>query len=183
MLKTRSIRTAVAAVSVVALWMSSETARADAPFFVGPAYDESTVTGYSNPSVPYLPGSPAGAGGLANPGKVAGGTDLGSRAFRWDVTGTLAELGGLGISNDGKTNIYAYAMNLSGLSAGFAAIYGTDGVPHGERAVRWNAGSTTAIELGNLGLDDIGNAFARAYAVNASGTTVGSASKPRTCPA
>jgi hypothetical protein len=47
----------------------------------------------------------------------------------------------------------------------------------GRRAVRWDASGTVATELGNLGTDSSGSAYARACAVNDAGTAVGAATK------
>ena len=52
------------------------------------------------------------------------------------------------------------------------------GINRGNRAVRWDASGTPAIELGNLGTDN-GNGYTNsyAYAVNTAGTAVGYATK------
>ncbi len=109
--------------------------------------------------------------------KWVAGTALGSRAVRWDGSGTAAtELGNLGTSSGGSTAAYAYAVNDAGTAVGVATKY-TGGTSQGYRAVRWDAAGTAATELGNLGTDISGSTTSYAYAVNNSGTTVGYAIK------
>jgi hypothetical protein len=115
----------------------------------------------------------------------------GIRAVRWDAGGTTAtELGGLGTdgspsngdhSNAGYAWDQAYAINNSGTIVGSAGKY-EDSLPafpvhQGTRAVRWDAGSTLATELGTLGTDANNTSYSEAYAINASGTAVGYANK------
>jgi hypothetical protein len=104
--------------------------------------------------------------------KVVGGHRKGTRAVRWDASGTAAtELGGLGMDSSGTAYAQAYAINDSGTIVGYAAEYypGVDG--YGIRAVRWDASSTIATKLQGLGAD------AYACAANDSGTAVGWAEK------
>ncbi|MBL0869400.1 MAG: DUF3466 family protein [Phycisphaerales bacterium] len=109
--------------------------------------------------------------------KYIDGTYLGTRAVRWAAMGTDAtELGNLGTNNAGNTFNEAYAVNTAGTCVGYALKY-IDGTSVGSRAVRWDASGTDAIELGNLGTDDSGTTFSRAYAVNSAGTAVGYAEK------
>jgi hypothetical protein len=106
------------------------------------------------------------------------GMNLGQRAVRWDATGIAAtELGNLGTAPDGSTVSEAYAISAAGTAVGYARKYDASGANKGERAVRWDAGGTTATELENLGTDRNGLTMSRAYGVNAAGTAVGYAQK------
>ena len=108
--------------------------------------------------------------------KYIGNTSIGSRAVRWDATGTVAtELGNLGVSS-GTTYSSAGAINATGTAAGYADKY-VGGQRLGTRAVRWDTGSTVAIELGNLGTSSSGSTDCTATAINASGLVVGMADK------
>ena len=100
----------------------------------------------------------------------------GLRAVRWDAAGTATELGILNTGPGNSTSSIAYAVNASGTAVGFARRYNIN-LMFGQRAVRWEAGGTAATELGHLGTDNGGNTSSYAYAVNASGTTVGVATK------
>ena len=105
--------------------------------------------------------------------KYVGGRDMGTRAVRWDASGTAAtELGNLGTDSNGITYAYAYAVNNTGTAVGYSYKYiGSNDM--GSRAVRWDASGTAATELGNLGTDSSGFTLAAAYAVNAAGTSRG----------
>ena len=109
--------------------------------------------------------------------KYISGTSYGERAVRWDsLIGTPTELGDLGTSVSGSTSSSAYVVNNSGASAGYALKY-TSGTDLGRRAVRWDALSTTAIELDNLGTSGTGSTFSEAYGLNDTGAVVGYARK------
>jgi hypothetical protein len=101
--------------------------------------------------------------------KYVAGVDFGNRAVRWDSSSTLGtELGNLGTTSGGTTQSFAYAVNSSGTAVGYSTKY-ISGVYYGDQAVRWDASSATAIELGGLG-----NGYETfALAVNDSGTAVG----------
>jgi hypothetical protein len=106
------------------------------------------------------------------------GTELGSRAVRWNAGGTDAtELGHLGTDINESTSCYALAINSAGTAAGSVQKYDSSYNNLGKRAVRWDAGDTAATELGNLGTDanDITETYA--YAINETGTIVGYAKK------
>jgi uncharacterized membrane protein len=93
--------------------------------------------------------------------------DLGTRAVRWDGSGTAAtELGNLGLAS-GRTRSEAYDVNESGAAVGWANKGG--GIPGIPRAVRWDATTTAATELENLG----GTGPSWAYSINDVGTAVG----------
>ncbi|MGA2062197.1 MAG: DUF3466 family protein [Thermoguttaceae bacterium] len=111
--------------------------------------------------------------------KIVSDSDLGTRAVRWDASGTAAtELGNLGTYSSGSTNACAYAVNDAGTAVGYSLKYVSGIVATmGSRAVRWDSSGTAATELGNLGTDSSGVTNAVAYAVNASGTAVGYATK------
>lgn len=98
--------------------------------------------------------------------------DWGQRAMRWNAGGTAAtELGNLGTLSDGYSQSRAHDINLAGTAVGYARKFGPNNEWYGERAVRWNAGTTAAIELGNLSGPTSGYSFANR--VNASGTAIG----------
>ena len=108
----------------------------------------------------------------------SGFVDLGTRAVRWDASGTAAtELGNLGTDPTGDTDSEAYDINAAGTAVGQAIKYDDFGSDLGNRAVRWDTSGTDAIELGNLGTDPDGFTNTAAYAVNDAGVAVGVASK------
>jgi hypothetical protein len=101
------------------------------------------------------------------------GNDLGFRAVRWDATGTVpTELGNLGTTG-GWTDSSACAVNAMGTVLGTSYKWGQYG-SLGPFAVRWDAGSTIATELGHLGTDINGSTTCDPRAINATGTAVGS---------
>jgi len=105
------------------------------------------------------------------------GVSRGDRAVRWDSSSTSAtELGVLGFSDSGYTNSAAYAINQSGVAAGFARKY-ERGNNKGDRAVRWNSSGTEATELSHLGTSFFGNTHSRASAINNAGNVAGYAIK------
>ncbi|MCC7146666.1 MAG: DUF3466 family protein [Phycisphaeraceae bacterium] len=105
------------------------------------------------------------------------GQSLGLRAVRWNAGSKAAtELDNLGIdSNDSATGI-AYAINDAGVIVGCVDIFNLHGLS-GQQAVRWDSVSTVATKLDGLGSSAAGYSFSSAYALNAAGVTVGSASK------
>jgi hypothetical protein len=106
--------------------------------------------------------------------KWAGSTNLGRRAVRWDASGTVAtELGGLGTGLNVAVTSSALAINNAGDAVGAAMKYDTSGFPVRDRAVRWNAGGTTATELGLLGADAGERTVSLARAINDAGYAVG----------
>ena len=109
--------------------------------------------------------------------KYLSGSYLGSRAVRWNAGGTAAtELGHLNSDPNGYTSASATAVNDAGTAVGYAfKQVGASSL--GNRAVRWDAGTTGATELGNLGTDANGYSDAKAAAVNGAGTIVGYAEK------
>lgn len=114
--------------------------------------------------------SSGAAAGYAN--RYSGSTSLGPRGVRWnETTGIAEELGNLGVSSTGATSSSAYDINSAGTAVGYS-IKVINGLNRGTRAVRWNAGTTTATELGSI----LGNGAVEsdyAIAVNDQGTAVG----------
>jgi hypothetical protein len=109
--------------------------------------------------------------------KYVSGNFIGSRAVRWDASGTAAtELGILDTSTNGWTDAMAYAVNDAGTAVGYSEKY-VGGSDKGARAVRWDASGTVAIELDNLGTDASGVTYSRAYAINEAGIAVGYSKK------
>jgi uncharacterized membrane protein len=80
-----------------------------------------------------------------------GRTLLGSRAARWDASGTaLTELGFLNTATNGYTACYANAINSAGTIAGYAEKYSSDGgTKLGNRAVAWGADGV-AVDLNTI---------------------------------
>lgn len=102
---------------------------------------------------------------------------LGTRAVRWDASGTAAtELGNMGLRNDGYSIGEAFAINDAGTAVGTMERYDA-GTLKGYRAVRWDASGTVATELGNLGTSGGGSTSAGAYSLNHVGTAVGYSAK------
>jgi len=117
---------------------------------------------------------------INNAGIIIGESDkfergffLGIRPVRWAPGGTAAtELGHLGTTVNGYTNGWTADINEAGRIVGRMTKY-VNGVEKGDRAVRWNAGSTAGIELGNLGVNELGVTYAAAESINASGMIAG----------
>ncbi len=144
-----------------------------------PGYNASTGTGFRDAEFRDSPGAIVNNSGTAVgwANKYVSGSNKGSRAVRWDSSGTAVELDVLGTGSNGGTSAEAYAINDTGMAVGWVEKY-VSGQPRGKRAVRWNASGTTATELGTLGTDVFGNDYAQAFAVNAAGDTVGWSTKP-----
>lgn len=116
----------------------------------------------------------------SNGGNING---WGGRAVLWDLAGNPIELGNLGTSNnsfDGYTNTHASAINAAATIVGYADKW-VNGVNIGTRAVRWDADSPSAVQLGDLGTNSTagveGSTTAYAYDINAAGISVGQAAK------
>ncbi|MCC7146480.1 MAG: DUF3466 family protein [Phycisphaeraceae bacterium] len=114
------------------------------------------------------------AAGIAGKYDQAGNFQ-GSYAVRWNAVGAVTELGSLGTDATGKAFAHARVINAGGTAAGWANKYDGLGNSLGTRAVRWDAGSTIAVELDNLGTDANGQTGAMARAINADGTIAGRA--------
>jgi hypothetical protein len=99
--------------------------------------------------------------------------EKGNRPVRWDANGTVATaLGMLGAYDSGYASGYALAINDAGTTAGNVTKY-VDNTDKGECAVRWESGSTVAVELGHLGTPGTGRTATYAADINAGGTIVG----------
>jgi probable HAF family extracellular repeat protein len=128
------------------------------------------------------PGAFCRATAMNDAGTVLGETrefDAGSgnnwyRALRWDEGGTaVTELGHLGTDARGFTDVDAVAINGAGTAVGIARKFDDSGNLLGYRAVRWDAASTAATELPNLGSSLSGIADSFGLAINDAGTAVG----------
>jgi hypothetical protein len=138
----------------------------------GPTYDQTTKTGD-------LPLDSSAGNGVAvgSVEKYSGNTDLGTRAVRWDASGTAAiELGNPGTGGSGSANSRVFAINAAGTAVGWAEKY-TGGMNLGPRAVRWDALGSAATELGSIGTASDGNIGRFALAINTAGVVVGIGSK------
>jgi uncharacterized membrane protein len=153
----------------------------------------------SNPGAPraatWQPGStaahammePTGAGAspfstataISDTGIIAGTTSIapasGATAVRWNAAGQPTRLDNLSIG-DASTRSTPTAVNDSGTVVGYS--WPQRGGTHlGCRAVRWDANSTAATELGNLGADMYGHPTSYVYDINNAGTCVGYSAK------
>jgi hypothetical protein len=108
---------------------------------------------------------------------TAAGLPNGVRAVRWNAGGAAATELGVLPHGSNSTDARAYAVNDSGAAVGYAYHHDAAGVVKGQRAVRWEANSTAATELGYLGADTDGTTDSIALAINAAGTAVGWADK------
>jgi hypothetical protein len=101
----------------------------------------------------------------------------GPRAVRWNAGQTAAtELGNIGINTSGNGSALALAINSAGTIVGYGEKF--DGnLDNGNRAIRWDAGTNAATELGNLGTTAAGYTNTRATAINDAGAAVGYAEK------
>lgn len=107
--------------------------------------------------------------------RYAGSNDLGERPVRWNTGGVaVTELGILGTDVNGATTGVASAINAAGTTTGWVNKFSAAGSDLGLRAVRWNAGSADATELGNLGTNASGQAITLASSINSLGTISGS---------
>jgi hypothetical protein len=112
--------------------------------------------------------------GISN--KYDGGASKGTRAVRWDASGTVAtELASLSLTTTGVSAAEVLAVNAGGTVAGGAIMYVSNS-PRGIRPVRWDA-SGAVTELANLGLTG-GSTNGRAMAINDANTAVGWVEKP-----
>jgi hypothetical protein len=105
--------------------------------------------------------------------KFVADASLGHRAVRWEANSTqTTELGNLGTKPSGYTEVNFRAVNAAGTAVGDAQKY-VDHAYVGERAVRWDAGGTSATELGVLGVLSGELTSAVALSINAGGAIVG----------
>jgi hypothetical protein len=109
--------------------------------------------------------------------KYVGGVQQGQVAARWTGSGSaISELASLGTSSSGTNEATAYAINSNGDAVGQSRRY-ISGVQKGLRAVLWKAGSSSALELTDIGQTSQQVTTSNAYAINSSGTVAGSAQK------
>jgi hypothetical protein len=123
-----------------------------------------------------------------NLGTVLNTVDRGARPVRWYANGNVEELivpwytpNGTAGSNGGDTESSARAINDYGVTVGFSPKWNdVDGngndIHQGQRALRWNAGSTTPTVLNNLGVGSLGETTTVARDINNAGYIVGTAS-------
>jgi hypothetical protein len=115
------------------------------------------------------------AAGLST--KYTNGVYMGDHAVRWMAGQTgVSELGDLGKSATGIFSSKVNAIDAAGDAGGTANKYVAN-VQLGNRAVRWMAGQTAAIELGSLGTTTAGVTFSGVDAGNALGDLGGYATK------
>jgi hypothetical protein len=159
--------------------LSIAAATQAAVIYGGASYDQTTSNGFADANQSITPGINVGNGlAVSNYNKRVNGMIVGRRATRWDSSGAAAsELGNLGTAAGGITNTVANAVNPTGVAVGNANKYNNVGASVGTRAVRWDAGAAAATELGNIGSDGNGVTNSTAYAVNATGVAVGSATR------
>lgn len=162
---------AVALASAAAALSGAQT------LYAGPGWDQNSGIGYRQPYLSTRPGTTAGLGyGIGSVYQATPSGFIGTRALRWDANGYTI-LGGLGQTSAGVAAGSAIATNAAGTIVGSAGKYDAAGTDLGGRAVRWDAGGTTATELGVLGTSSTGYTISAANAINAGGTIVGSANK------
>lgn len=100
-------------------------------------------------------------------------TTVYSRPARWSADGTVVtDLGVLGTDANGNTEGNVAAVNQAGTATGVVSKY-VNQVSIGGRAVRWEANSTTAIELPLPTIQSTLAANTYSSAINESGTIVG----------
>jgi hypothetical protein len=108
-------------------------------------------------------------------GRAYNGFD--ARAVRWDAAGAITELGHLGLDSDGITFALPRTLNSAGTAVGHAYKHDASGSYQGTVPVRWEASTTTAIELETPGPTPTGFRFGDARDINDSGVAVGNVIK------
>jgi hypothetical protein len=86
--------------------------------------------------------------GWAN--KYVNGNTRGVCAVRWDASGTVTELGNLGVSRFGSVSARACALNDAGAAVGYSTKF-VGGASQGNHAVIWLP-DTSTIDLNDLGV-------------------------------
>jgi hypothetical protein len=163
--------------AIAALALGASPTLAESLFHPGPSLDPVGFDGYFMPELAMRPGYTAGSGyGVAAIQRAVNGSGIGKHGLIWDANG-YSELGGLGFDANGHYNSFAYATNGTGTIVGNASMYNSSQQERGNRPVRWDPGSTTAVELESLGTDASGWSFNQAVAVNSSGMIAGHGSK------
>jgi hypothetical protein len=105
--------------------------------------------------------------------KYVGGTLIGKFPARWDASGAVTQLEIPWSDPIGLAQGYAYGVNAGGAAAGGAVKHDANGNSLGVRPLRWDAGSSTPVQLATFGTNPAGFANSSAIAINASGITVG----------
>ncbi len=130
-----------------------------------------------NADAVYLANSINSEGTAIGTGMEPFATNPDFRAIRWDASATIAtELGNLGVSVNGTLDSRPNAINDSGTVVGRVTRF-ESGISRGYRAVRWDALSAVANELGHLGTDASGSTHNYAIDINGPGISVGSVEK------
>lgn len=176
-IEERKFRPAICLVILPMLAAVGMTASATlaVPIFGGLGYDSTNATGYSSPIQTSGPVAFIGNGSLVGTAnKTVNGNSLGTRGVRWDSLGNATELGTLSTISNGSSYSSVSATNPSGTAVGTSRMF-SGFTSLGDRAVRWNAGTSVAIELDHLGTKSDGYTQSNARAINAAGTAVGMA--------
>ncbi len=72
----------------------------------------------------------------------------GTLATRWESNNSITELGTIGVSAGGALRYIAEGVNNSGTTVGSLQAFTSGGGNGGLYAIRWNAGGTTATQIG-----------------------------------
>ena len=161
-------------VTVLGFSRSAATLADHIPIYGGPAYDPVGGDGFQNYTVPRQKlGVNLNGVAIGTATKLSNNTSAGTRAVRWDVNGPATELSNLGIDSAGMTNVSTFGINARGTTVGYANLY-NNGTLLYARAVRWDAGSAGATQLGELSTNPYGISFAYG-AINSTGVIVGNA--------
>ena len=130
---------------------------------------------HAGASVTWSPAALNDAGTVVGWAHRVGGDGFldGTRAVRWDGTGTAAtELGTLGTDSFGRTFSEALAVNDAGTAVGFAESFSSTGTFVGEHAVYWGD-DALAIDLNTLIDPTDGWVLNRALAISDTGWIAG----------
>jgi hypothetical protein len=96
----------------------------------------------------------------------------------WPAGGTApVVLDYLGAKDYIGSTASVYAINAAGAAVGTSTFYPAAEVNRGSRAVRWAAGGTAVVQLGDLGLRVSGYTDSAATAINSAGDAFGYATK------
>jgi hypothetical protein len=96
----------------------------------------------------------------------------------WPAGGTApVVLDYLGAKDYISSTASVYAINATGAAVGTSTFYPAAEVNRGSRAVRWAAGGTAVVQLGDLGLRVSGYTDSSATAINSAGDAFGRATK------
>jgi hypothetical protein len=122
--------------------------------------------------VPYAVNASGLAGGIASfqyPGHEL--------PVLWPAGGTApVVLDYLGAKDYIASGASVNAINAGGVAVGYSSLFPTAGLNLGERAVRWAAGGTAVVQLGDLGLRN-GATYSVANAIDSAGNAFGHATK------